>query len=184
MTGTITDPFIDCGKWLRTTIDATSVDINVESVECANLKCSAESPSNPGDLLLAKSSLTAFISNRSTVKGDVRLTEITVSLITATFFLNTIKYGRVMLFPHWNDVIIAVNTINICWKLDFCIRQMLDIFPKITIVFLTQLFCNIVCNYCLFVPFTFSEGKLKFTSRQFHHSKNITLSRITYLSPC
>ena len=48
---------------------------------------------------------------------------------------------------------------------------MLDIFPKITIVFFTQLFCNIVCNYCLFVPFTFSDGKLKFTSRQFHHSK-------------
>ena len=34
-----------------------------------------------------------------------------------------------MWFPHSNYVIITVNTINISWKLDFCIRQMLDIFP-------------------------------------------------------
>ena len=28
-----------------------------------------------------------------------------------------------MLFPHWNDIIIAVNTINISWKLDFFFLQ-------------------------------------------------------------
>ena len=33
MIGTITDSFIDCGKWPWTTIDDTSVDINSESIE-------------------------------------------------------------------------------------------------------------------------------------------------------
>ena len=160
------------------------MDISIHILGPANLMCSADKLSRPGDFITSKIINYHFhffdIDIHLIVKYNVSIEYIIMSFI-ATTVRNTVEYSAVMVLPHSSYITISMHAINACGQ--FTVHSTPNFFPEIALISLTHFIGNAIRYNSLFIPLTFSESEFKATSTQFHQGKNIPITRFTHLTP-